>query len=411
MFNRNKRLLNPVYFLITCIIVMVCCMVIYPADVYEASKAGVSAWWNIVFPALLPFFISSEILMSYGVIQFMGVIMEPVMRPLFNLPGAASFVMTVGYTSGFPISASLSARLRRENICTRQEAERLMCFTNNSSPLFMLVAVGVGMLKNPRLGIIIAVCHYAANLIIGLVLRFYKKEEHMAPSTAVSLTGVFTRAVAEMRNAWRANPRPLGKVIGDAVAGSINKLLVIGGFVIVFSVIIRVAFLTGIMAVLKYFLTLMIAPLGFSAGIIDALCAGFFEITLGTKAVSEAVAPLGQKLAATGLILGWSGISVLAQVSAMISESDLKMRLFIICRLCQAVLAGSIGYFLTGLEVIQGWLAKPAASNWFAVQDDMSFGVTIFYSCRLCVFVMTVWAIAAAIVYICRQLRIVRLKI
>ena len=40
------------------------------------------------------------------------------------------------------------------------EAERLMSFTNNSSPLFMLVAVAVGMFNNPGIGILIAYAHY-----------------------------------------------------------------------------------------------------------------------------------------------------------------------------------------------------------------------------------------------------------
>ncbi len=116
MVFRTKRVVTTTRFIVTAVVVFVICMILNPTEVFQASKAGVNAWWNIVFPALLPFFISSELLMGYGIIQFMGVLLEPVMRPLFNLPGVGSFVLAVGYTSGFPISASLSAKLRKDGL-------------------------------------------------------------------------------------------------------------------------------------------------------------------------------------------------------------------------------------------------------------------------------------------------------
>ena len=71
-------------------------MVRYPDKAFEAAVNGLSVWFEIVFPALLPFFIGSEILMGLGVVHFMGVLLEPFMRPLFNVPGAGSFVLAMG---------------------------------------------------------------------------------------------------------------------------------------------------------------------------------------------------------------------------------------------------------------------------------------------------------------------------
>ena len=50
-----------------------------------------------------------------GVVHMMGVFLEPVMRPLFNVPGTGSFVMAMGLASGFPIGAILTAELRSRN--------------------------------------------------------------------------------------------------------------------------------------------------------------------------------------------------------------------------------------------------------------------------------------------------------
>ena len=396
--------------IIPAIIVFVSCMVCFPSAVYEASKLGLNAWWNIVFPALLPFFVSSELLMSYGVIQFMGVILEPVMRPLFNLPGAASFVIAVGYTSGFPISAALAARLRKDRICTRNEAERLMCFTNNSSPLFMLVAVGVGMFRNPRLGGLIALAHYAANLLIGLALRFYKPNEPGFLAGCSSRSGLFGRAVAEMQKAWRANPRPFGKVISDAISSSVNKLLVIGGFVIIFSIIIRISEITGLLALISHTIGLLAVPLGFSRLTIDALSRGFFEITLGTKSATEASVPLSQKLAAASLILGWSGISVFAQVAAMISDTDMKMGLFTVCRFVHSALAGLICYLLANNITVRDWLAAPVTTE-LSAQNSISWLITLFMSSRFLSGAILAWFVISAVVYLIRSFSVVRFRI
>lgn len=77
-------------------------MVRYPKEAFDASVAGLEVWWHIVFPALMLFFVFAQILVGLGVVHLMGVFLEPVMRPLFNVPGTGSFVMAMGLASGFP---------------------------------------------------------------------------------------------------------------------------------------------------------------------------------------------------------------------------------------------------------------------------------------------------------------------
>ena len=132
-------------------------MILLPEESLEASIRGLNMWWGIVFPSLFPFFVISELLIGFGVVTFMGVILEPLMRPLFRVPGVGGFAWAMGMASGFPAGAKLTARLRQEGQLTRSEAERLVSFTNSSSPLFIFGAVSVGFFQNARLGIILAV--------------------------------------------------------------------------------------------------------------------------------------------------------------------------------------------------------------------------------------------------------------
>lgn len=320
-------------------VVFVALMVNNPQAVFEGASSGVGTWWNIVFPALLPFFIASELLMSFGVVRFMGVLLEPVMRPLFNVPGAGSFVVAVGFTSGYPIGAMVTAKLRSEGIISRVEAERLVSFTNNSSPLFMLVAVAVGMFNMPALGYLIAGSHYLGNLTLGLALRFYKR--HDADQTPASpwRGNRFRGAFREMTGVINAERRPTGRIISDAVSNSISKLLNIGGFIILFAVLISLFKQTGVISLLTGLFSILLVPLGFASETMPALAAGFFEMTLGTRAVANSETTLLAQLMAVAVILAWGGLSIQSQVASMVSGTDINLRLFLFGRICHAGLA------------------------------------------------------------------------
>lgn len=317
------------------------CLVSYPQAIYQASQRGVKTWWEIVFPALLPFFIGTELLVGFGVVRFLGVLLEPVMRPLFNLPGAASFVVAVGFSSGFPIGSAVTAQLRQEKLISRAEGERLMSFTNNASPLFMLAAVAVGMFHDPRLGLVIALAHYGANLTLGLLLGLASKSKGLRKSRATQGSGVslLSRALRELKLANQDNWQPLGQRLSSAISKSVNTLLMIGGFIILFSVIIEMLSQLGVTGALARFFALVIGQLGMDPSLGDAIATGIFEVTLGAKLAAETAAPLQDKILVTTFLLSWAGFSVHAQAAGLISGTDLRFFTFFWCRLFQAFLS------------------------------------------------------------------------
>lgn len=364
-------------------------MVKDPQGVFNAAQKGLQAWWNIVFPALLPFFIASDLLTSLGFVRFLGTLLQPVMRPLFNLPGDASFVMAIGFTSGYPIGSALTAQLRSNGQLTRLEGERLMAFTNNASPLFMLCAVAIGMFHNPNLGVLIAIAHYLANLTIGIALRFYGRQDPEAVQQYKGRKSLFKAALRDMLQYQHQNYQPLGSLLSDAVKKSMQQLLTIGGFIIIFSVIISIMNQLGGLDLLASTFNLITGPLGFDPDINQGLAAGFFEITLGVKRISETQAPLWQQAVAISLVLAWCGLSVQAQVASMISKTDLGIGLFIICRITHALLAAAYCVllspkFLSGTNelatTVMSWQVSREMSWWnqlkfYALTSGLDFGL------------------------------------
>src|SRR5690554_7023090 len=135
-------------------------LMVFPGEGLAAAKDGLKIFCEIVLPSLLPFFILTEILLGLGVVHFFGVILEPLMRPLFNVPGAGAFALSMGLAAGYPMDAVITGKFRRMGLCSRIEGERLLAFTNTADPLFMFGAVAVGMFGRPELGLIIALAHY-----------------------------------------------------------------------------------------------------------------------------------------------------------------------------------------------------------------------------------------------------------
>jgi|GEM_PF-4864913 len=66
-------------------------LIIFSKDNLVAAKSGISLWANSVLPALLPFFIATELLSHTSIIPYLGKTLNKFMRPIFNVPGIGSF--------------------------------------------------------------------------------------------------------------------------------------------------------------------------------------------------------------------------------------------------------------------------------------------------------------------------------
>ena len=191
-------------------------LVVYPREGVAAALAGLRIFWEVVLPSLLPFFVLSEILLGMGVVHFLGVLLEPLMRPLFNVPGVGAFALSMGLAAGYPMDAVITGKFRRNKMCTRVEGERLLSFTNTADPLFIFGAVAVGMFGRPDLGVVLAIAHYVASFTVGIVFKYYQGHE-INPKQTVAISyqaGMLRRAVKALFEARQKDGRAVGAVNG-----------------------------------------------------------------------------------------------------------------------------------------------------------------------------------------------------
>lgn len=323
-------------------------MFYYPQEVLSSATMGLTLWASYILPALFPFFVISDILMKQGFVHFLGVLLEPLMRPLFRLPGKASFVLAMTHTSGIPIGAILTCKMRKEGEITRAEGERLLAFSSNPSPGFMFGAVASGMLANAALGIVIAGSIYIANLIVGLTFRFYGH----SPITPVQNKVSLRQAYRELELAQLKNKKPLGELIAESIRESVSTILLVGGFIVFFSVITHMLTVWNVTAFLANFANILtggnVSPAGASA-----IINGLIETSLGCQATTTAFSSLKVQIGVLAFLLGWGGLSVFAQVASFTASTDLRLLPFVIGRTMHGILAFIISQIFLMFSEIQ----------------------------------------------------------
>jgi len=362
----------PLMLFLIIILILAIFMAINPQQTVQAAASGFQLWYQVLVPALLPFFIVADLLVSLHFVNLIGALLEPIMRPVFRLPGCSALVIAMGFTSGFPMGAVLSRRLLEEKLITPQETERLVSFTNNSSPLFIIGAIGVGMFSSAPLGYLLAVSHYAANLAVGFI--WGRMSSPARPFAAAHPR----QALQNLWNQLRSENKSIGELLGSAVNTSIKNLLAIAGFVVLFSVMTRMFTVWGIMDYLAHFLTWVLSSINFSYPVCFGIGIGLFEITLGSKTIAATGDPVLIKLLAVSIIMGFSGFSIIAQVMSIVAGLPVRLSFYLWSRFIQltfSALITWIGYkaVLEPLQIVPS-LAIPAYRVLYAF-DAWSFAI------------------------------------
>ncbi len=340
-----------------CALLLIISMILFPDQAFKASLQGIQLWWKLVFPALLPFLIITEIMRGIGALHGIGALLEPLLRILFRLPGISGWLIALGFTAGMPVGAAAISTLRCEGQLTRDEAERLLGATHVLSPVFLITIVGVGFLHSATIGLALAVIHYGSMLLVLLAQRMSSTEEPL-PLTGFRRRGVFAHALEAFRAAGARDGRTFGKLLGDAVSVSVQQSFIIGGYIMMFSVLLKVIDLSGLLTVLSS----PIALLGVWSSeelnrMMAALLPGMFEAHLGAFAFTqaEAVSSVWQ-YALLSLVLAWGGLSAITQVRSLTVATDLRFKRFLKFRLWHAGTA----FILTPLvwEPLNSWLTR-----------------------------------------------------
>ena len=275
-------------------------------QVRQDVSAALALCARSVIPALFPFLVVSTLLLRLGFGELAAPWLAGLMEPLFRVDGVGSSALLLGLVGGYPIGPRTTAELYRQGALRRDEAERLLAFSNNSNPVFLISVLGLGVFGSVRVGIWLWLIHLLSALLTGLCFRQYP-------------TGS-----AGPRNVTRCSPFhtvSFSSALVESVRSACSGMLSVCAFVLFFYVLARP-------------LSALSFPLG------PALVGATELFSLTSLLTADR---FGFVLAAAAS--GWGGISVLCQTAAVLEGSGLSPRPCVLGKAVQ-------GLFSLGLALL-----------------------------------------------------------
>jgi len=314
-----KKYLNS--FLILLITVFLTIEVIMNSNaVIDSVRFSFTIWKDNIFPTLFPFFVASNLLIKYGLVELVGEFLKPVMNKIFKMNGESSFVLILSMLSGFPSSAKYTKELYDNGLINDKEASKLLTFTHFPNPLFVIGTVSVSFMNNRIIGYFTLLSIYLSNIIIGLIFRNYYISKN--DKTNISLK----HAINNMKDRYKKN-KNFGIILTNTLVDSINLLLLILGTISLFLIINKI--ITNIFSLNNFN---------------RAILSGILEMTGGLKYFSLLNVPINIKAIFSAMILAFGGLSVHTQIFSIIADTKIKYTPYLCARLIHVVLSGILMY-------------------------------------------------------------------
>lgn len=278
-------------------------LLIRPDISARGVQDGLQLCAQTLIPSLFPFLVLSGFLTTSGLALRIGRLLEPVMRRIFHLPGAAGSALVISMLGGFPVGLRMITGLRQQGALTKNQTRRMALFCVNAGPAFILGAVGSALLGNQTAGAVLLASLCLATLLLGFLSRWFFRDDG---------------AASTQQGILQATLSP-----GDAFVGSVSDavaaMTAICAWVLLFSC-------------LQAFLMELPLPAG-TAAILRAV----LEVSDGCRALASR-----GSLPALAAALGWCGLCVHCQLLPYLQKADLPTGIFLLARAACAVLSAAI---------------------------------------------------------------------
>ncbi len=299
----------------------------HPALSLHYATLGLELWFTKMLPSLLPFMILSGILFRMQLTEKLAAVAYPVLRPLFRVRKNVCYCILMGFFCGFPMGAKVTADAYKGGLITRREAEYLLAFCNQIGPVYFCSFV-LPLLKR-QLTLPYLLGMYGIPLLYGLVLRYTLFHDldglsHLSPKVPAAS---FELRVCTKEKEHSA-PERLLCAVNASVASSMQSILMLGGYMILFNIC-------------------NLLPSLLPGGTLSLLAAPLVEITGGLMQLEDSL-PLYSLLA-----LSFGGCSCMAQTYGCISKTDLSVWDYMLHRIAIT--------FCTGLFYLLWFLCSPTS--------------------------------------------------
>ena len=296
------------------IIVFMGLMLAFPEHYMKATGRGLALFASNVLPAMFPFLFLNTMLSNTKAIPFINKAFEKPVNKIFGVVKEGAFVLISALICGYPVGAVTTARLYENGDISRDDAKRFLPFTSLAGPVFVLSTVS-SVFGDKNVGLVVLFSHYVGTLLNGLLWRFVshtraRKRNHIENDVAINASALSADLATH-------------NLLGEAVTSSALSMLTVGGYIVLFGLVVDtfalLPFWSALPAILRVVFTF---PIEMTRGVVEAS-------TLTSL-------PLAVVFATLSVTFG--GVSVLAQQYHFLSRCKCSVFDLILPKISQGIL-------------------------------------------------------------------------
>jgi hypothetical protein len=213
-----------------------------------------------------------------------------------------------GIICGFPLGVKYACDLYKSKRINKDELERLICFSNNTGPAFLLAGIGASIRGSIRDGIILYFVQIASAILCGMIISRGKRCGEPEECEAKEIKGDFN--------------------FTESIKKSSLNMLYVCAFVIFFSIV------CGYLKII------------FPNELFAAICASIFEI--GNAAIAcTALENRLLSLIITAGAVSFSGMSVHFQAQIYYNEYKISKKRYFFAKIFQSAFSMLLTYFIS----------------------------------------------------------------
>ena len=292
--------------------------ILAPTETLDASKNGITLWFEQILPTLLPFTIlSSWVINSNFFDLFHGANTKKSQRILPE----EWFILLSGFLFGFPIGSKLSSDFYLAGKLSKKHAQTLCMFTNHMSPAFVLGYICTQQLQDIHYALPVCLILYGPSLILALILLLRDSINLQKSNKAISQIPNFDNPNCGKQNFDEHKNTASSfqidmKIIDAGIISGFVTLIKLCGYMVFFSI--------GV-SMIQHF---SILPQNLKVLAISGL-----EVTNAISFICSNVTEKSKILYLILISLTFGGLSGFAQTASMISPAGLSIKKYFFAKI------------------------------------------------------------------------------
>lgn len=331
---------NGAFYLIIAALILL--YFLFPNSVSSSVENSLMLCKNVVIPSLFLFFILSNLFIESGMCEAIGRVLSHVLSPMFNLSGPACVAFILSLIAGYPAGGIGAVTLYKSGGVSKPECERLLMFSNNCGPGFIITALGVSMLGSREAGMFLYLIHIACAALLGVMTgRFFKahrfassaSKKHIRESPLILFTGAIKKSTVIM--------------------------LDVCAIIVTFSALIGLLSSSGVLGALSGMAEGIGIPGEISKGAVSAI----FELTCGSSMICAGNADTVITMTLLSGFIGFGGICVHMQLLPYIHDAGLSAKKYLIGKVLHGAVSAGITYVIMRFMYRTGAVFAPGGTN------------------------------------------------